>query len=395
MKNKRTKLIKIAIIETIGGSGGMTIYDMGVCNGLSSNSCEVHLYTSSETPELEKNRSFHVHRFFSNIYNKNFNKISRFSNFFIGILKINSHTKKVEPDIIYSHLFTFSLAELLLILYLSLKKKKTVINIHDPNSLGRKSNRLIKLFIQNLLKLNTFFLTSHTKYSLDIIQKDFPKKNCSLMPHSDIDIFYSNNKNEFDSKAFLGLDTCYKYILFFGTIKKSKGLDILIKAWSRLFNDFQQYKLLIVGRQWQDGTSDYRKIIENYDVQGSTIWINERIDDDIVNLYFKSSDIVVLPYTEIYSSGVLLRAIGYKKPLIVSDQEAFLEVVDKESAFIFKTGSVSNLTDTLKTSIEDQDLRNKAQLKLTKLIDEKYSWNKIGKVMREYFLWVHENEVNQ
>jgi glycosyltransferase involved in cell wall biosynthesis len=153
--------------------------------------------------------------------------------------------------------------------------------------------------------------------------------------------------------------------------------------------------VLIVGRQWQDGTSDYRKIIENYDVQGSTIWINERIDDDIVNLYFKSSDIVVLPYTEIYSSGVLLRAIGYKKPLIVSDQEAFLEVVDKESAFIFKTGSVSNLTDTLKTSIEDQDLRNKAQLKLTKLIDEKYSWNKIGKVMREYFLWVHENEVNQ
>ena len=395
MKNKKTKLIKIAIIETIGGSGGMTIYDMGVCDGLSNNFCEVHLYSSSETPELEINRPFHVHRFFSNIYNKRYNKIYRFFKFFAGILKTNSHIKKVKPDIVYSHLFTFSVAEFLLILFLSLTKKKAVINIHDPKSLGHKSNKLIKLLIQDLLKSNTFFLTSHTKYSLELIQKDFPKKNCSLMPHSDIDYFYSNNKNEYESKAFLGLDTDFKYILFFGTIKKSKGLDILIKAWSEVLDDFQEYKLLIVGKQWQDGTSDYCKIIENYNVQDSTIWINERVDDDIVNLYFKSSDIVVLPYTEIYSSGVLLRAIGYKKPVIVSDQEAFLEVVDKNSAFIFKTGSVSSLADSLKKSFEDKHLRNIAQFKLSKLIDEKYSWNKIGKVMRDYFIRVHENEFNQ
>ena len=42
-------IYKIAIIEPVGGHGGMNYYDFGLASGLSRAGCDVFIYTSEET----------------------------------------------------------------------------------------------------------------------------------------------------------------------------------------------------------------------------------------------------------------------------------------------------------------------------------------------------------
>ena len=179
-----SKKFKVAIIETIGGSGGMTIYNLGVCYGLANNNCDVSLFTSKETPIHNKEKFFNVFRVFNKIYNKKYNKIYRFFSLLKSFKKIKFFFRKIQPEIIYSHLFTYSVVELALIIFLYLQRKKVVINIHDPQSLGNSSNKIVKYVIQKILKTKNFSITTHTKYAQSIIQGQFSNKDCQIMPHS-------------------------------------------------------------------------------------------------------------------------------------------------------------------------------------------------------------------
>ena len=282
-------------------------------------------------------------------------------------------------------MFTYSVVELALIIFLYLQRKKVVINIHDPQSLGNSSNKIVKYVIQKILKTKNFSITTHTKYAQSIIQGQFSNKDCQIMPHSDIDIFYNNNSNMIESKQTLNLDENTKYILFFGTIKKTKGLDILLDAWSLINESFENYKLLIVGKEWQNNEFNYRKMIAKNGLQKSVLWIDERVQDTEVSLYFNASEVVVLPYTRIYSSGVLFRAMGYGNVVIASDQKAFLEIIDDESAFIFKSGSVDSLKEVLEKSLTNKYLYEKIKTKSNTLINSLYNWDRIGYNMCQYF----------
>jgi D-inositol-3-phosphate glycosyltransferase len=101
------------------------------------------------------------------------------------------------------------------------------------------------------------------------------------------------------------------------------------------------------------------------------------------SFFFQESKIVVLPYLEIYSSGVLLRALGYGKPVIVSDLPAFLEVVDNDNSFIFKSGCSYSLANVITESLLNSNLRGQKKENAKKLVEEKLSWNATGAKMSE------------
>ena len=76
-----SKKFKVAIIETIGGSGGMTIYNLGVCYGLANNNCDVSLFTSKETPIHNKENFLMYLGFLIKFIIKNITKFIDFFSF--------------------------------------------------------------------------------------------------------------------------------------------------------------------------------------------------------------------------------------------------------------------------------------------------------------------------
>ena len=104
-------------------------------------------------------------------------------------------------------------------------------------------------------------------------------------------------------------------ILFFGFVRKYKGLDILIQA---LANIQEPYTLLIAGESYDDFT-EYQKLLDSLNIRDEKLCSHVHyITDQDVKLYFSASDICALPYRSATQSGIAAVAKHFEVPMIVT-----------------------------------------------------------------------------
>ena len=98
-----------------------------------------------------------------------------------------------------------------------------------------------------------------------------------------------------------------------------------------------------------------------------------------VEHYYCAADLVVLPYKKIYQSGVLMMALSYGKPVLVSDLPPLKEVVaDMQTAFLFESENSISLTKELNLILLNPEKLEQVRLNRKSLINTKYDWNEIG-----------------
>ncbi len=102
-------------------------------------------------------------------------------------------------------------------------------------------------------------------------------------------------------------------LLFFGLIREYKGLDVLLRALPEIKNA----RLVVAG----DPVDSVPRANANVD------WRLRFIPEDEVRQLMAEAAIVVLPYRQLDSSGVLATAIGYRRPVVVTDVGFLGEIV--------------------------------------------------------------------
>lgn len=127
-----------------------------------------------------------------------------------------------------------------------------------------------------------------------------------------------------EARSRLGLDADRKTLLFFGLIRKYKGLDILLRAFGTLPDDYQ---LVIAGEPYGD-FSEYAALIEASPARERIRLFGNYIPDSEVKYYFSASDAVVLPYRSATQSGVNALACNFGVPMIVTDTGALRQTVE-------------------------------------------------------------------
>ncbi len=376
---------KIVIIETICAHGGMELYDYGICEALAKNNCEVILFTSKKLNSYQHKGRFKIKCFFAGMYN-NSGKLYQGSRFLSGLIKSILKINSFKPNIIYLHVFHFSLVELLILIPNLFFKIKIFINIHDPISFGSNKNSLIRKIYGRLLLNKNVVISTHSEYSKKIITSFFPKKSPIIMPHFDVDFIYDQKVTKVNARKTLKLNLNYDYVLFFGHIKDVKGLDLLLHAWKNVSSEHKKAKLLIVGRAWKSDLLKYKQYILNNNLGNSVIWKDSYIEAHKVPLYFRASDLIVLPYKRIYSSGVLLRAMGYSTPLLVSNLEAFKEIIiHRKNGYIFNRENESDLELKILTILRNKNHAKMVSRESKKWIDKNTALDVIGKKMVDIF----------
>ena len=157
------------------------------------------------------------------------------------------------------------------------------------------------------------------------------------------------------SKKEIGLKPTSNVFLFFGLIRKYKGLDILLNAINKLDLDFvSKSDFLIVGESYEN-IDKYKNILDN-DKKSHVKWITKYIPDNKINLYFSASDYIVLPYKTASQSGIIPMAYHFKKPVIVSKIEGLLEnVIDGETGYIFNNSNIYDLKNILEECIKNDN----------------------------------------
>jgi glycosyltransferase involved in cell wall biosynthesis len=127
----------------------------------------------------------------------------------------------------------------------------------------------------------------------------------------------------------LNLDSSFRYILFFGLIRKYKGLDLLIEAFAHEKLRDKNLKLIIAGEYYSDKKT-YTDLIKKYDLEDHIIQVDKFIADSMVKYYFCASDVVVQPYKSATQSGVTQIAYHFNKPMIVTDVGGLSELCPHE-----------------------------------------------------------------
>jgi len=181
------------------------------------------------------------------------------------------------------------------------------------------------------------------------------------------------------SRRALGIEPSAKVVLFFGQIKHSKGLDILIEALPQLAQEIPEVTLLIAGRPWKTDFAHYDGLIDHLKVRAHCRLRIGFIPDEEVAGYYAAADLVALPYRRIYQSGVLLMAMSYGRPAVVSDLPGMCEMItDGENGYVFENGSKDELAKVLISALRDKPGRQQVVARASAYIRQRHDWSLIG-----------------
>lgn len=116
-------------------------------------------------------------------------------------------------------------------------------------------------------------------------------------------------------------------ILFFGYVRRYKGLMNLIEAFPLILQRITNAHLLIVG-EYYDDPKPYHQTIQRLRLEEHVTEVAEYVANEDVHFYFDAANVAVLPYNGATQSGILSIAYGFSKPVIVTNVGGLAELVD-------------------------------------------------------------------
>jgi glycosyltransferase involved in cell wall biosynthesis len=134
-----------------------------------------------------------------------------------------------------------------------------------------------------------------------------------------------------EARERFGLPPDAPVLLFFGFIRRYKGLHVLLEAMSHLVPTRPQLRLIVAGEFYED-EAPYRALMRQHRLGSHVLLQATYIPDEEVALYFSAADVVVQPYVSATQSGVAQIAYHFRKPLIVTDVGGLGEIVPHEQA---------------------------------------------------------------
>ena len=180
------------------------------------------------------------------------------------------------------------------------------------------------------------------------------------------------------AKQRLGIEG--NVLLFFGFVRKYKGLDILLDALARIKRKMK-ITLLIVGEFWDDKRL-YQSQIERLVLGQQVRMIDRYVPDEMVGLYFASADLVVQPYLSASGSGVCQLAFGHNRPVIATCVGSFPEtVMDRINGRVVRPGDAQALAAAIIESLEPEQLKFLSEN--ASVAKENFSWSRLADMILE------------
>jgi D-inositol-3-phosphate glycosyltransferase len=205
--------------------------------------------------------------------------------------------------------------------------------------------------------------------------KTFVKnKPAKCLYHPVYDTF-GDNISKKDARLKLGIAENDKVILFFGFIRKYKGLEMLLEAMAEPEIKSAGIKLLIAG-EYYEKEAIYKDKIKALDISEQVIEHTHFIPSEEVNRYFCAANCVVQPYLSATQSGVTQIAYHFGRPMIVTDVSGLPEMIpDGKAGYVVKRNAKE-----LANAIHDFFALNKEKdfADFVTAYKENFSWNRFS-----------------
>ena len=296
----------------------------------------------------------------------------------INWITVGEELKKLRPDIIVvRYWLPFMGPALGKILRAVQKNQRTKIIAITDNILPHEKRPGDIPFTRYFLKSCDAFITMSGKVLNDLRQFEKTKPAVQVL-HPLYDNF-GEIVTQKEARAHLGLDPDEKIILFFGFIRKYKGLDILMEAMADPRIQSQNIKLLVAGEFYED-EKPYTDSITKLNIQKSLILKTQFIADSEVKYYLCAADAVVQPYRNATQSGVTPLAYHFEKPMIVSNVGGLPALVPHEKVGLVAEPSPKALADAI---LRFYELGKDYFIPHLRMEKQNYSWENLLKTIKD------------
>ena len=154
-----------------------------------------------------------------------------------------------------------------------------------------------------------------------------------------------------EAREKLRIDIDQPIILFFGFIRKYKGLDILLDTMSILKrraadSSFKMPKLLVAGEFYED-ERPYQAQIDKLNIRDDLILHTQFIPDAEVKYYLSAADAVIQPYRNATQSGVTPLAYFFEKPMIVTNVGGLPSLVPHQKSGLVTEPTAESIAEAI------------------------------------------------
>ncbi len=286
-------------------------------------------------------------------------------------IKTGNRIRSLKPDIVIIRYWIPFMGPALGTIARRIRKNKytKIIAITDnviPHEKRKGDKALTRYFLKPVHGFITMSASVMSELELFDILK--PKTLC-LHPLYDN---YGDPISRKEALEKLNLSPDYDYLLFFGLVRKYKGLDLLLRALASDKLAHLPLKLLVAG-EFYDDYEEYKKLLDDLAIRDKVVMNNEFIPNAEVVRYFCASSLVVQPYRNATQSGVTQVAYHFNKPMIVSNVGALPEMVpDGIAGYVVKPDPEDIAEAIRKYFNENKEPEFIANVKVEK---KKYSWD--------------------
>jgi glycosyltransferase involved in cell wall biosynthesis len=215
---------------------------------------------------------------------------------------------------------------LVICLAFKLRKKPIVCTIHNIRQHERSD-------FSDFLSMRLFSLCDHFIVHSEENKKQLTRYSkvdtdkVTIIPHGPLDFQVKDELDREQVRKKMGFNPSNKVVLLFGTIRRYKGIETSLRAFSKVLHEIPEARLLIAGKLWEDwGT--YDSLIKDLNISLSVKTYLKYIPSNEVAVFFEASDLVILPYHHFDAqSGVGATAIAFRKPMIVTNTGGLPDLV--------------------------------------------------------------------
>jgi glycosyltransferase involved in cell wall biosynthesis len=283
-------------------------------------------------------------------------KLSKLLVYYAKLIRYAARSKPKILHILWNNKFEY-FDRTILMLYFKFLGKKIALTAHNVNAGKRDSDdsllNRITLKIQYRLCDHIFV---HTQKMKSELCQDFgvAERAVTVISYPIDNAFPDTELTAAEAKLRLGLKENERTILFFGKIRPYKGIEFLLDAFRLLLVDeHANYRLVIAGEPTKESKEYLQKIQQSVSRdfnQGQVILRSQFIPDDEMEMYLKGADVLVLPYKEIFQSGVLFLSYSFGLPVVATDVGSFREeIVEGCTGFLCKPSDSFELAKAIET----------------------------------------------
>lgn len=401
---------KVALLT----GGGDKPYALGLAGALTSAGISLDFIGSDDlcVPELLSNRrvNFLNLRGDQSLEVSPIAKVMRVLRYYAKLIGYAATARPKVFHILWHNKFQF-VDRTVLMLYYKLLGKEIVFTAHNVNAGKRDSN---DSWLNRVSLKSQYTLSDHIFVHTDAMKSEMASEfsisenKISVIPFGINNTVPNRSLSSAQAKSQLGIEKVDKALLFFGNIAPYKGLEYLVAAFAELLKTDSRYRLLIVGKP--KGPESYwnevERTIASSGMRDRVIEKIEYVPDETTELYFKAADVLILPYTHVFQSGVLFLGYSFGLPAIASGVGSLREeIIEGQTGFMFKPRDSADLASKIDKYFKSElfcNLENR-RAEIKAYANERYSWSKVAeittavysKLLRSAAIRDHRSEIRQ